>query len=528
MNRILQALLYLLASFFLVLPLHAQTIRAINFADVFDTSLDQIILADIDAAAEGEHLIYELERGFPFLLEGSIEFDGDTHLEIRSQDGGGAPPIILQGVSDGGEVVDQLFRIRGETQLTLRDIQLTGRTDQGAYNDRIVRTSGTNVVVMDNCIIDEVGQSVFRVNGGDEKIYITNCVINRIGRPNNPDNGRFVDNRSDNIDTIVIQNNLVTNVTSRFWRNQGGSQSNYVEIVGNTFMYSGQHAFDINVVNELIFHNNIVADPIFFGRTTDAQADPADARFVIELDTFINDQMTVDVRNNNLYVSETMTNSLPEQQPDGDTLITIEGFYFSAALQEGMMASGSMGTNIVEELDYILPPVPPIQFQFAATQDTTSGNEVPEAEPWDLSNIEEYAPYSGTNLGSEEPIARYIEFYNLCYNDDAQSATGATDGSPLGGQVTPACLVTSVDEQSETWGVQVFPNPTSGLVDIRFDQQFERLWLAVFNSTGQLILRDQAWQGQHQLDLSTFPNGTYFVRLQNEAGDIAVQTLLKQ
>jgi len=524
-NLLLLSVLALLFS----LPLAAQTVRTINFTDVAETSLDQIILADIDAAAEGAHLIYELERGFPFLLDGAIEYDGDIHLEIRAQAGDGAPPIILQGVSDGGENIDQLFRIRGTTQLTLKGLHLTCRTDQGGYNDRIVRTSGENRVVVDNCIIDDVGQAAFRVNGGEEKIFIFNSTFNRIGRPSNPDNGRFIDNRSDNIDSIVIRNNVVTNVTSRFWRNQGGSTANYIEIVGNTFMYSGQHGFQIDAANTLIFRDNIVADPIFFGRTVDDQDTLEDARFVVELDTFDQARMTVDISNNNFYVSQAIADNLPITQPDGDTMQTIDGFWFNLAVQDGMAAAGTpMDANFQEELTYVRPPVVPRQFQVAWVQDTTSGNEVPAAEPWDLSNIEEYGPYSGTNLGSEEPIARYIEFYDLCYGADTRSATAATDGGPLGGQVTADCLTTRVEDLSADWGVQVFPNPTRGQVELRFATDQSQLWLTIFNSTGQLIAQDQVRQNRYQIDLSSYPNGTYFVRLQNEAEEVAIQTLIKQ
>ncbi|MEM9527386.1 MAG: hypothetical protein AAGA31_12300, partial [Bacteroidota bacterium] len=218
------------------LTIQAQTIRQLSFADVggADLFLDNIIEEDLEAAAGETHFIYELERGFPYLFSGQLRYDSTFHVEIRAQDGEGELPIILQGISSGGEVEDQLFRLNGQGVLTLKNLLLSGRTDQGAFNERIVRVDGENTVFVDSCLFDQAGQAAFRVSGGDEKLFITNSRFNRIGRPSNPDNGRFIDNRGDGLDTLVVRNCQITNVTSRAFRTGSGADANYVEFSGNT------------------------------------------------------------------------------------------------------------------------------------------------------------------------------------------------------------------------------------------------------------------------------------------------------
>jgi hypothetical protein len=66
--------------------------------------------------------------------------------------------------------------------------------------------------------------------------------------------------------------------------------------------------------------------------------------------------------------------------------------------------------------------------------------------------------------------------------------------------------------------VRVFPNPTSGLLNIRWNKP-STARIIVYNAAGQALLHDFATlTTAKSLDLSGLPSGVYFVMLQDESG----------
>ncbi|MEM9260377.1 MAG: T9SS type A sorting domain-containing protein, partial [Bacteroidota bacterium] len=388
-----------------------------------------------------------------------------------------------------------------------------------------------NTVFVDSCLFDQAGQAAFRVSGGDEKLFITNSRFNRIGRPSNPDNGRFIDNRGDGLDSLVVRNCQITNITSRAFRTGSGADANYVEFSGNTFVNIGQHAFDFQELNTLVFVNNIVANPIFLGFGLEDQRldDPEETRYVIELDTFLPGEMTVVVANNNIYLDPAVASALPVTEGDGDSITPInmpERFYHPA-IRAAIDSSGE-DTNISEVLSFEDGPIDPVQFLQANAADTTSGNEVPAAQPWDVSNLMESPLYSGTALGSTEPIARFSGFYDLCYGADAESATASRLGNSLGAFAEDCTGLTNIINYANNWNFSAFPNPTEGWINLQLADNEERMMVTVFSAAGQLVLRKEFFANQTVLDLSTQPAGTYFLQLRNQQGATAVRAIIKR
>lgn len=508
----------------------AQVVRQVSFADVSAPgalTLDQLIDADLEAANGETHYIYELERERPFLFSGQLRYDSTFHVEIRAQAGDGARPIILQGIGDGGEVEDQLIRINGTAQITLRDIILTGRSDQGGYNNRLVRFDGANRGVIDNCHFDEAGQAHFRLSGGDMKLYITNSVFNRGGRPSNPDNGRLIDNRGDELDSLVVRNCQIVNTTSRIFRNGGSATANYVEFDRNVMINTGQHGFAFLSINTLRFTNNIMVNPIMFGWDSLAQSfqHPDSSRYVIQVDTFVNGVNDYVVQHNNFFTTEGVEAAIAAA--GGDSLVSPSEFntYVSPYIIEAMDSAGIMGNNISEILEFENGPITPSQFIEAVIRDTTSGNEVPAAMPWDLSNLSPVELYSGMNLGSMENIDRYDEFYNLCYGSDAQSATAATDGASLGGLTD--CAALSTDNLASAWALNMFPNPTGGRLTVTLNDATRDMTAIVFDYLGRQVSPAVVFRGQTDLDLTELPSGAYYVRVHSAGGGIAVNKVIK-
>lgn len=522
-----------------------QTVRAVSFADVAETTLDLLIAEDIAALGDDStaHLVYELERGRPFFFSGQLEYE-DVHLELRPQPGDGAPPIVLQILGDGAETVDQLIRMRGTARLTLRGLVLTGRTNQGTYNDRILRTSGEgNVVVMDSVFVDEVGQALIRINGEEEKIYIRNSAFNRLGRPSNPDNGRLFDNRSEALDSLVFENNVVTNVTSRFYRSSASDLTNHLRFDRNTFVGSGQHGFDIREgVREFAFTNNVVADAIFLGRDYedhyDENGEPLDdARHVIAVDTLAPDA-SVTIANNNFFERASTLEALPaferdeDTGGDGDSLTAITGFYLSENLRALVGATDGAGagsSNFSEQLTFDVGPASYGPFIVAVAQDTSSGNEVPAAGAFDNAGLVVFADYSGQNFGSSDAIDRFVAGYDLCYDGDARSATAGPDGGPIGGQVAgcPELRASGIRVAAVDFAAEAFPNPTAGRLTLRLGTD-EPARVDVLDAAGRLLSRRPAAATPLDVDLGDRPAGVYYLRVVTASGRTGVARVLRR
>lgn len=92
-------------------------------------------------------------------------------------------------------------------------------------------------------------------------------------------------------------------------------------------------------------------------------------------------------------------------------------------------------------------------------------------------------------------------------------------------------FVTTNNEVANFKQIQVFPNPTDGQFQIRADlNEAQNVEMQVFNLLGQLILTKQVnavSTFQETLDLSDFPNGQYFIKVQSENGAVFSDKLVK-
>src|SRR5690606_33137836 len=60
----------------------------------------------------------------------------------------------------------------------------------------------------------------------------------------------------------------------------------------------------------------------------------------------------------------------------------------------------------------------------------------------------------------------------------------------------------------------IYPNPTSGIFTIQFQEPLEDLQIEVYNAVGKLVLTNQM-AGKHNsvINLSNYSNGIYYIRL---------------
>lgn len=144
---------------------------------------------------------------------------------------------------------------------------------------------------------------------------------------------------------------------------------------------------------------------------------------------------------------------------------------------------------------------------------------------------EQFSPCSGTRcipVGYDRntPTASQFNYFN------SSGDTLATDWMPfdsLGaipdgalmiravmGNETPVATVTDVEEvELLDQQIQVYPNPTNGILNIVLTQQnYADFTVQVYTTTGQLL---QSQSLREQLDLSHYPSGMYFIKILNQA-----------
>lgn len=87
----------------------------------------------------------------------------------------------------------------------------------------------------------------------------------------------------------------------------------------------------------------------------------------------------------------------------------------------------------------------------------------------------------------------------------------------------------AVDQNSLKSGLQVFPNPTSGLLTIQHHKQMKLNNAQVYSTTGQLIKSFKLDQNGKSsiIDLSAFAKGTYIVKINSDTESSSVKVIKK-
>jgi photosystem II stability/assembly factor-like uncharacterized protein len=72
------------------------------------------------------------------------------------------------------------------------------------------------------------------------------------------------------------------------------------------------------------------------------------------------------------------------------------------------------------------------------------------------------------------------------------------------------------DNISTSKPLLIYPNPSNNKITISSSRLTSNTLLSIFNVSGKKVIERQLTGGQTQIDISTLPQGVYFVRLQNE------------
>jgi Secretion system C-terminal sorting domain len=477
-------------------------------------TLDDAIKADTNANGTRKDVnrIYRLKRGGVYVLRGMISHT-DYNLRIEAEAGTAARPLILyQG---GGVAINQLFEAKGN--ISFKGVHLTVRDLTNAIVERVIALSADNIrCQIDDCLADDTGQTVVRVNNKDTKIYLTNSVFSRSGRPQDPDNGRIIDKRGPSLDSLIIDNCAIYNVTSRVMRDGGAANpSNYIKINQNTIWGVGQRGFSFGKTINLIVTNNIFQNMAIFG--TNKNATVATKTYVLEPDTTARGKNWT-ISNNNFSSNPEVIAALPFRARNGlgDTL--------EAAKPYNLLAEAVATKTTTEMVTFKKAPALPTYLVEDFRKDTTSASTRPNARNWDHSGLNKNTVLSQLTTG----LDRYSETHDFAYGTWRAIHRGGTEGQPIG--VKFFGYTTKTSDLFDAQGVLMYPNPSASdkLYVVGLDKvQVNRV--QVVNIAGQVVFT-QNTEGVEFLtiDVSKLSLGTYLLNMVNKEGKISSRKFVKE
>ncbi len=89
------------------------------------------------------------------------------------------------------------------------------------------------------------------------------------------------------------------------------------------------------------------------------------------------------------------------------------------------------------------------------------------------------------------------------------------------------CQTTGIKEESKSSAMEVYPNPATNNLNILLPEEIDELdhfVISMYNSFGQMVLQTSSIK----IDLSTLPNGLYFLNMKSEAGEFNKKVIINR
>jgi hypothetical protein len=466
-----------------------------------------------DTTATGERIdplntVYRLQRVQDIYYISELIENREYPLTVVAEDGDGPRPYLALKTDADGNNPQYCFRARED--LTIKGLHLTLMDDLGAVERRTVRASADDItIIVDDCWFDDAHQTAFRIDNKGNRLFLTNSTFSNMGDPSNPDNGRAIDDRGNDIDTLVIEDCTFYNITSRIIRD-GGGYIKYSKINNNTFVnVAGHRGFDFGVIAGLDFTNNILHNVGFIPK------DSASSSAVIMMDPISQELIdmgltqSINISNNSIFNDTTLMEDFLN-----DSTIVIRIFNETGLELVGEEALSSF---YHENVNFENPPV-----------DADIQNQINHQLNPDL--LIENTP-DWTNPEPPNTVYHLDVPYSFNYTN-ATAATGATHGGQLGDRNwTASSPVGIADAKQFLNNMRVYPSPASSNVTIEFSlESIAPVQITAYDLSGRKVssLIDRTYPaGSHRVDWdlsSKLKPGIYLITLQ--AGDNTSTTKL--
>lgn len=509
---------HLLASLFVVIVIalvavdaHAQAERVVPIQSgdgVIEATLD----ADATNRAANPNTVYELERDGYYTVKTPIANSG-YHLRLRAAAGAGKRPIIRPFAGTA-----RCFLPAGD--LTLEGLYINAVDAGGTLKQNSIRTAGANIrITITGCQLDRDLQSVLRVESANTKWYVTRSVISNLGLMAD-NNGRAWDDRGQNVDSVVIEDNIIYNLTGRLMRD-GGGILNYFRFNHNTVVNIFDDLLAMGEVKTAHVANNLFINTSFMGDDSVSTWGSQITCLRLRADTVGGTPQVVRVHHNNFHMTPGMlagytgtTGPRGPVNPNG---------LFDSLTSSFIRISGDSTSNT--RLAVTLNAGP--RDEVGPMQDFWN-NAVPIGSKRNL--------YAGPDSGRGSWDSTQVP-WDFRYSASSPLYTAGSDGKPLGAVFLYGITVDvprPVEIPQDFSLAQNFPNPfnPSTVVEYMLPSSME-VTVRVYSLLGQevaLLAQGVQDAGVHRVrfDATGLPSGTYFCKLSAPAGtQIRKMVLLK-
>ena len=208
-----------------------------------------------------------------------------------------------------------------------------------------------------------------------------------------------------------------------------------------------------------------------------------------------------------LLTGTTYTDNL-SAQPDGWYEYTVKAYY-----RDTDCLSEAASAEVHPELNFVAfnKTIIPTNLDFIIHE----GHVILEWEECSLA--EGYNVYrDGERIGHNIAGHAFIDYSATSSNSYHYTITGRTahmESNPS--NVVYVDWTTEIDENASSQGINIYPNPTKGLVSIEAESLRQ---VRVFNVMGQEMIHQTTNDGRLLIDLSAEPKGCYFIEVSTEKG----------
>jgi len=311
-----------------------------------------------------------------------------------------------------------------------------------------------------------------------------------------PNNGRGIDDRGNDIDTIVMENCTFFNLTSRVIRDDGGD-INYARINNNTIVNIAQMGITFGRIDTLIMTNNIAVNAAFLPKDDD------DDWFVFSADSVGGVAPYVVMTNNTAYLD---TANILAYLNDTITVTPI----MNPTLVAALVAAGNEDDN--ENWNIEFTDGPPFNDSIVIYNYDPAWMDG-DAPDWVVPDL----PAGGNGLYHMDV------YYDFGYAH-TEAVFGATDGLQVGDRNWDATWTTGIRPvMQEGVSLSLYPMPVRNNATISFELKADALvQMEVYSLTGQRVaevINTQYPAGTHQFNWETSSLGTGMYLLRMKAGN---------
>jgi hypothetical protein len=471
----------------------AQAVRVVSIPSG-DGVIEDTIAADAPNRAINPNTWYQLERDGYYTVKVPIANSG-YHLRIRAAAGPGKRPIVRPFAGTA-----RTFAPAGD--LTLEDLYINAVDAGGTLKQNSIRTGGANIrITITRCQLDRDLQSVMRVESAGTKWFVANSVISNLGLMAD-NNGRAWDDRGQNVDTVIIENNIIYNLTGRMTRD-GGGVLNYFRFRHNTVVNIFDRPLAIGEVKEAYVLDNLFINTAFQGTDTSTTWGSQITMLRLRADTVGGTPQIVRIYNNNFTTTPAMLAGFAATTGLRGQVRQVG--IFDSLSSHFMRINGDSLKN--KWLTVSLNNAP--RDEVGPMQDYWN-NAIPVGSKRNL--------YAGPDSGRGSWDSTQVP-WDFRYSTSHPLYTAGSDGLPVG-VLFPFAVGVEEEEVPLAFGLkQNYPNPFNPATTLEFSlPQRADVSLKVFSLLGQEIaslLSGPREAGIHRVtfDAGGFPSGVYFYRL---------------